>query len=218
MTHARQFQHHNNSINSDKIQNSHLAPTANQRQTKTLTLRPNPLSHHRSRPHKTTNAVPLNQAHKRTQPGAIGELLHHASRALPDTALHAALGALAEPNKQGRKTLGSQRRGLATPLAFIGPTGGLIPQHPACPIGLAVRGVEPRQGRPDNNEYIKSNTKYIEYTHPCSILIFLVNWTAYTTNRWCCRPKIPQRSPNRCWCFSVSCHVYSGLFLTLLTG
>lgn len=67
---------------------------------------------------------------RRTQPGAIGEPLHHASCAFPGPIQHAVSGTLAKPNKQGCKTLGSQRRGLATPLAFIGPTGGLDPPAP----------------------------------------------------------------------------------------
>ena len=130
----------------------------------------NPLSHHRSRPHKTTNAVPLNQAHTNApspEPLASFCTTHHALYPTQPHTPHWAHG-LSQTNK-GAKPWGHsggvwQHRSLSS-----AQPGDWIPQHPACPIGLAVRGVEPRQGRPDNKEYIKSNTKYIEHTDPCQI-------------------------------------------------
>ena len=180
----------------------------------------NPLSHHRSRPHKTTNAVPLNQAHTNApspEPLASFCTTHHALYPTQPHTPHWAHG-LSQTNK-GAKPWGHSG-GVWQHRSLSSAQPGIDPQRPACPIGLAVRGVEPRQGRPDNNEYIKSNTKNILSILTHALFSFLVNWTAYNKhNKVVKLPKITtHRGANRCWCFKVSCHVYSGLFLTLLTG
>ena len=109
----------------------------------------NPLSRHRSRPQKTTNAVPLNRAHTNApSPEPLASLCTTQSHALPNPTKHAASGALAEPAKQGCKTLGSQRRDLATPLAFVGSTRG-IRSPSAPPVPLAWRCARLNHDRAD---------------------------------------------------------------------
>ena len=176
----------------------------------------NPLSHHRSRPHKTTNAVPLNQAHTNApspEPLASFCTTHHA---LYPTQPHTPLWAHGLSQQTRVQNPGVTAAGLATPLAFIAHPG-IDPQRPACPIGL-------RRGLSRDRADLTITNILSQIQNILSILIHAKSMIEPRTQQKT-QPKVgkitpnhrPQRA-NRCWCFR--CHVTStaACFLTLLTG